>query len=158
MVLLNRMCIMLSTLMYLGYVKKAPGTFGSLAAFLFLPLLVRYPTISIVCICITFFISIFAIDIYCKHNNTGGDPKEVIIDEFIAQCLIFVFLVFIDRNSFLNMFISFIIFRVLDIMKPFPISWFDNNIKGGLGVNLDDIIAALFTMIIMYVCSYGFFV
>ena len=58
---------------------------------------------------------------------------------------------FFVSHEMMNYFFAFLTFRLLDIWKPWPISWVDKNIKGGIGVLLDDLIAGLFAGVIIYV-------
>ncbi|ETO91695.1 MAG: phosphatidylglycerophosphatase A [Candidatus Xenolissoclinum pacificiensis L6] len=128
----------------------APGTVGSLMAFLFVPLIDRYRLYFAIGLFIMFFLTIYTINVYCGDRDVEGDPKEVIIDEIIAQCAVFLCLHTMNKGTMVYLALSFLIFRFFDIVKPFPISWCDQNIKGGFGVNFDDILAAFFTVILIY--------
>tara|TARA_Y100001980_G_C14327138_1_gene145790 strand:- start:226 stop:549 length:324 start_codon:yes stop_codon:yes gene_type:complete len=86
------------------------------------------------------------------------DSKKIVIDEFIGQSipLIFFYIILFEALSstqffFIIMLVSFIGFRFFDILKPFPINYIDKNIKNGLGVVLDDIIAGIYTTIVLYI-------
>lgn len=112
-----------------------------------------------------FFIGAIASDIYSK-NIAISDPKEVIIDEVAGQMLTIALCIFslplahysklsryIDANM-LDMIcvaaLPFILFRLYDITKPWPINWLDSNIKGGIGIMLDDFAAAIFATVSQY--------
>ena len=116
-----------------------------------------------------FFIGLWASEQYSKDTG-NNDPKEVVIDEVVGQlltiCLIVFLLPFIGQASIekfaqigvnemnlfgLNLLSAFIMFRIFDITKPWPINYIENKYKGGLGIMLDDIAAAIFAVIVHYV-------
>lgn len=121
-----------------------------------------------------FNIALFIIGIYCSSlyiKNTGReDPKEVVIDEVVGQMLVVSSCVFsnlfihysnvtnyLDTKhiNFIFLFIlPFVLFRFFDIIKPWPINWADRKIKGGLGVMLDDILAAIFAIVCQYAITF----
>ena len=97
-----------------------------------------------------------------KRSRAAGfksrGSKEIVIDEFIGQSipLIFFYIILFEALSstqffFIIMLVSFIGFRFFDILKPFPINYIDKNIKNGLGVVLDDIIAGIYTAVVLYI-------
>ena len=93
-----------------------------------------------------------------KNEFDEIDSKEIVIDEYIGQSipLIFFYVILFEASSstqffFIIMLVSFIGFRFFDILKPFPINYVDKNIKSGLGVVLDDIIAGIYTTIVLYI-------
>lgn len=175
------------TCCFVGKIKYAPGTFGSLVAF---PLsyvifqLALITTVVIVkndfnffiffglisvAIIVPFIIGVRSSNFYI--NRTGKhDPKEIVIDEVVGQMLtIFLCLpsiTFLEKMGtllyniydpkvatevFICLFIMpFALFRFFDIKKPWPIDWMDKNIKGGFGVMIDDIAAAIFASVIHY--------
>ena len=97
-------------------------------------------------------------------NNLEGefeeiDSKEIVIDEFLGQSIpiIFFYIIFYEgfvstKFFFIIVFLSFIGFRFFDILKPYPINHIDKNMKNGFGVILDDLLAGLFTLIVLYIC------
>ncbi|MEE2959982.1 MAG: phosphatidylglycerophosphatase A [Myxococcota bacterium] len=123
----------------LGYVPKAPGTFGTLAALpiwwlcadLSLPI---YASICVVSTLFAVWISHRADEIYGSH-----DCGKIVIDEVVG-CMVAAVGIPWEWRWVLA---TFILFRVLDILKPPPIRWFDRNLDGGLGVVLDDIVAGV---------------
>ena len=82
-------------------------------------------------------------------DKNNMDPKYVVCDEYIGQAIA---LIFCDQRI-LDYFVAFLIFRLLDIFKPFPISYFDN-IKNRLGVVLDDVVAGLIVTV-LFMIYYG---
>ena len=155
----------LLTLFGVGYIKFAPGTFASFITCLIYFLLIKN-NIEIEYICL-FLITIFVyliplINKYIK-NLKIKDPKEIVIDEFLGQSIPIIFILFfydtaLDNNLyslendlfiFMLLCISFILFRFFDIIKPFPINFIDENFKNSLGILLDDIIAGIYSIIII---------
>ena len=143
----------LSTLFYSGYFPKAPGTFGSF---------ISLPIIFIVCynfglfgliltILISFIIALFAVKKVLSY--TEHDPSFVVIDEFIGQAVTFLFVADILKNKYnvVMYVIGFILFRIFDVWKPFPVSYADKKIKNALGVILDDVFAGIYAAIILFV-------
>ncbi|CAA7625941.1 Phosphatidylglycerophosphatase A (fragment) [Magnetospirillum sp. UT-4] len=79
-------------------------------------------------------------------RRTGrDDPKEVVVDEVAGQCLV---LAAVPDDPVLYL-AGFAVFRVLDIWKPWPASWADRTLPGGLGVMADDALAALYGALLM---------
>ena len=128
-----------------GLVKKAPGTFGTLAAVPFWYLLSNLTLATYVVI--VYLATVIGI-IVCEQASARigvHDHKGIVWDEFVglwvAMCPV--------SPSASNLVVGFILFRGLDIFKPWPISWLDQNIHGGLGIMLDDIAAGLVTAMLM---------
>ena len=142
----------------IGSISKIPGSIASLTTVLFLLLLFHYLKVSastfLIFLVIIFIISIFSINEFIKDKD-NKDPKEVVIDEFIGQsipiCLYEIG--HPNTNSFVETltvyFIIFILFRVFDITKPYPVSYYDKNFKNGFGVVMDDICAGLYVVAIL---------
>ena len=142
----------------IGSISKIPGSIASLTTVLVLLLLFHYLKVSasafLIFLVIIFIISIFSINKFIKDKD-NKDPKEVVIDEFIGQsipiCLYEIG--HPDTNSFVETltvyFIIFILFRVFDITKPYPVSYYDKNFKNGFGVVMDDICAGLYVVAIL---------
>ena len=129
------------TLGYSGLSPKAPGTVGSFVALIIGLIFLNYfPTSTL--FYATILISIIAIkeiDKYEKEINQH-DTKEIVIDELVGMWLALS----IASTTLLMAITSFIMFRYFDIKKPSIIGKIDKNVKGGLGVVLDDLVAGLF--------------
>ena len=146
------------TLFGIGKIKKIPGSFASLATTIFLFFLFHVlnisPNIVLFSVIIIFFISLYAVNIFIK-NLENKDPKEVVIDEFIGQsiplCLYEVaHNVPKETTEILKIyFIMFVLFRIFDISKPFPASYYEKNFKNSLGVIMDDVCAGLYVVAIL---------
>lgn len=130
-----------------GLAPKAPGTWGTLVA---LPLyyglmLVLSQTQMLVFIALAFVAGIYICDV-AGRNLGVSDHGGIVWDEVVAMWLVLVF----TPLSMLWWAVAFGLFRLFDIWKPFPISWFDTHIKNGLGVMLDDLLAAGFAIASLY--------
>ncbi len=125
-----------------GYLPLLPGTAGSFCALIIFLLLPLGDQIWLVIIAITFLAGIRIGDIVEKEY--GKDPGFVVIDEFAGQWLTFLFL----PLDFSLLVAGFILFRIFDIIKPFPANH-AQKINGGLGIMLDDIIAAVYAQVVL---------
>ena len=147
---MNKISQIFSTLFFIGYVKWAPGTFGSifsLITIIFLHNIVNKNEFIILFICILLMATI-CIKIYSKSVN-NHDAKEIVIDEFLGIYLIIIcsynFIIF--NNEFVKILLILLFFRIFDILKPFPANWIDKNLKNSYGIILDDIVAGIYTII-----------
>lgn len=130
---------------YSGYIPFAPGTFGSLAALsIYLIPGMENPTILLILISL---FSVVGINIGTKFEAIyGKDPKQCTIDEMVGM---WITLLFIPKNIWFIL-IAFIIWRLLDIVKPFPAN-IAEKLKGGLGIMMDDVIAAIYALAISHI-------
>ena len=140
------------TLLNIGKIKYAPGTIASLLTCLLFLFLINLFSISILFFC-TFLIFCYS---FIAINNSldifdVNDPQEIVIDEAVGQMLpllaIPVYEILYLAPKTYYCVAAFLLFRLFDIWKPFPISYVDNNTKGALGIMLDDILAGIFTII-----------
>ena len=156
--MIDKLNFIFVTFFGIGKIKKIPGTFASLFTMLLLFFLFHIlnfsPNIILVIIILIFFISLFAVKIYIK-DLSNKDPKEVVIDEVIGQSIpLYLYEVShnIEKDSINALkfyLIIFILFRFFDITKPFPVNYFDKNFKNSFGVIMDDVIAALYVVLIL---------
>lgn len=184
----NILVELIVTCFFIGKIKFAPGTWGSLFAFPiiytidyiiintgflipiqdFLYVEQRFVTIFAVhflAIAILSLVGIVTSNKYMRLHDLH-DPKEIVIDEVVGQMLTstltLISVVFVYNSEIGKKFNSttidfvcffllpFVLFRICDIIKPWPIGWIDTNIKGGLGVMLDDIAAAIMASVLQY--------
>ena len=129
-----------------GWMKPAPGTWGSLAA---LPLgwllfWLAGPPLLGVAIIVVFLIGWWASERIVRSEGLE-DPSWVVIDEVAGQWLTLL----ITPPSLLDYAVGFALFRLFDIWKPWPVSWADQKIKGGLGIMLDDVLAGLMGLVVL---------
>ena len=146
------------TLFGIGKIKKIPGSFASLFTTLFLFFLFHIlnvsPNIILGLVIIIFFLSLYAVNIFIK-DLTNKDPKEVVIDEFIGQSIpICLYEIAHDGPKetdqiLTSYFIMFILFRIFDIVKPYPVSYYDKNFKNSFGVVMDDVCAGLYVVAVL---------
>jgi len=124
------------------------GTIGSLVAIFVYFIFYNYLNLLsfIVFIILIFFYSIFFLDKTIKRSFSTSDPKEIVIDEFIGQSIPLL----LCENNFFLIILSFLLFRLFDITKPWPASYFDLKVKNANGVLMDDIIAGLYTFFFIY--------
>ena len=124
------------------------GTIGSLIAIFVYFIFYNYLNLLsfIVLIILIFFCSIFFLDKTIKQSFSTSDPKEIVIDEFIGQSIPLL----LCENNFFLIILSFLLFRLFDITKPWPASYFDLKVKNANGVLMDDIIAGLYTSFFIY--------
>ena len=146
------------TLFGIGKLPKIPGSYASLVTVIFLYFLFHFLNVEteifLFFLIGIFIISLFAVKNYIKDQE-NKDPKEVVIDEFIGQSIP-ICLYEIAHNNPTNQskvltyyFIMFILFRIFDIIKPYPISYYDKNFKNSFGVIMDDICAGLYVVAIL---------
>ena len=146
------------TMFGLGKIKFIPGTFGSLATTIILFYCFHILNISsniiLIGLIIIFAYSFYAVSTHIK-NNVNKDPGEIIIDEFLGQSIpIYLYEISHgttkeNNEALIYYSIFFILFRYFDIMKPFPVSFFDKNFKNSFGVIMDDICAGLYVVLSM---------
>lgn len=134
-----------------GYIPFAPGTFGSILALgiYFIPF---FQNIYII---LGFSIISFLIGIPLGNyfeKIYGKDPKQFTLDEFVGMWIALLYL----PESISLIIATFIIWRVLDILKPYPINKMEL-IKGGLGIMLDDVVAGMYSLIIIYIFKILFY-
>ncbi|MAV56757.1 MAG: phosphatidylglycerophosphatase A [Candidatus Pelagibacter sp.] len=156
--MIKRINFLFVTLFGIGKIKKIPGSIASLVTTLFLFFLFHILFISsnivLIFIIIIFFISLFAVNIFIK-NLDNKDPKEVVIDEFIGQSIpICLYEIAHEGAKGTNevltyYFVMFILFRIFDITKPFPASYYEKNFKNSIGVIMDDVCAGLYVVAIL---------
>ncbi len=142
----------------IGNISRIPGSIASLITVLILLFVFNFLNIQanyvLFIIIIIFIVSIFSINIFIKEKE-NKDPKEIVIDEFVGQsipiCLYEVG--HSNENTFTQTltiyFIMFILFRLFDIIKPYPVSYYDKNFKNGFGVVMDDVCAGLYVVVIL---------
>jgi phosphatidylglycerophosphatase A len=139
----------IATLGGLGKIPIAPGTFGSIFAWFVFIFLSHYINM----IFLTFAVGIFSVWICEKITKdlVIKDHKSIIIDELVGTWISLLPVLFIADDRYERIIyaaIALILFRFFDILKPYPISFFDKEYKNGLGIVLDDVIAGIFSGIL----------
>ena len=156
--MLNKINFLFVTLFGIGKIKKIPGSIASLVTTLFLFFLFHFlnvsPNIILISVIIIFFISLYSVNIFIKYLK-NKDPKEVVIDEFIGQSIPICLYEVAHEGSketsqvLIFYFIMFILFRIFDITKPYPVSYYDKNFKNSFGVIMDDVCAGLYVVAVL---------
>ena len=144
------------TMFGLGKIPRIPGTFGSLATiiilYIFFHILNLSSIIILIILSIILILSFLAVAIHIKDKE-NKDPKEVIIDEFIGQSIpIYLYEISHGTNksaddAIIFYGVCFVLFRFFDIIKPFPVSYFDKNFKNSFGVIMDDVCAGFYVVL-----------
>jgi phosphatidylglycerophosphatase A len=139
--------------LFVGYIPKASGTFGSLFGLLFF-LIPRFiePVVLIPVIIVVFFIGVFVSQQMTKRY--GDDPSVVVIDEIVGMwisVLIISSLFDIIGNDLkiISVLVAFLTFRFFDIIKLQPAKYFDK-LKNGFGIMMDDVVAGIYAGIVSY--------
>ena len=156
--MLNKINFLFVTLFGIGKIGKIPGSIASLATTIFLFFLFHVlnipPNIILFILIIIVFISLYAVNIFIKDLD-NKDPKEVVIDEFIGQSIPICFYEVAhnipkDNEDSLKFYlIIFVLFRIFDIIKPFPVNYYDKNFKNSFGVVMDDVCAGLYVVAVL---------
>ena len=144
----RKLVLFLSSNGGLGYAPIAPGTFGTLAgipAFYYLSNF-SWP-LQLLTLAAILFLSFWICDVAGKYYDEADDGR-IVIDELIGYLITTAFLPF----SWPVAILGFVWFRIFDIVKPPPASWFDREMKNGFGVTLDDVMAGIYAAIALRIC------
>ena len=156
--MINKINFLFVTLFGIGKIKKIPGSFASFVTTLLLFFLFHTfnisPNILLIFIIIIFFISLYSVNIFIKDLD-NKDPKEVVIDEFIGQSIPICLYEIAHEGTketdqiLIFYFIIFVLFRIFDITKPYPVSYYDKKFKNSFGVIMDDVCAGLYVVAVL---------
>jgi phosphatidylglycerophosphatase A len=154
--MIKKFNILILTMLGVGNSKYAPGTVASFITCLVYIFFFSFKInifFLIVGVSLILIYSVYSIDKYA-NSFSETDAKEIVIDEFIGQSIpVLTIYTFLEKNNLddfiLYTFTSFILFRIFDIFKPYPINKIDQNIKNGFGVILDDIVAGIYSIVIL---------
>ena len=163
---MKKINVLMSTFFGYGYLTKMPGTVASFITALFVYIAYEHLgytdlKFSIIFFTLIFFYSFYAVkDAESEFKNK--DPRQIVIDEVLGQAMPLIFVLYLKQNNQLSLqieiyyFLSFISFRFFDITKPFPVNYFDKNFKNYFGIIMDDIMAGLYSMLVIYLISLKF--
>ena len=144
-----------ATLGGIGMLPKAPGTFGSIAAWVIFVYLSHFISlINMIILTISFCILSIWICNQASKNLENKDHKSIVIDELVGMWIALLPVLFIANSQSertVYALAALIFFRLFDILKPFPISYFDKNYKNGFGIVIDDVISGLIAIIPSYI-------
>ncbi|HEX5382974.1 MAG TPA: phosphatidylglycerophosphatase A [Acinetobacter sp.] len=134
-----------------GLLPKAPGTFGSAFALLFIPLWLNLGFLNSIYAII--FMSLIGIYICGQTAKIMGvhDDGRIVWDEFAGQSITLLPLIYFGQMSVFSALIGFLLFRLFDVWKPWPIRVIDRQVHGGFGIMLDDIIAGLWAALCIFI-------
>jgi phosphatidylglycerophosphatase A len=142
---MSRLGVFVATCGYLGYVPIAPGTFGSAAG---LAVFVAVRSTGSVTVELATIVILFAIGIWsgtvAEHHFGGVDPGPIVLDEVVGMLITLALL----PVNVTGAIVGFLVFRVLDVIKPWPSDGFEK-LPGGLGVMADDGMAAVYGNLMM---------
>jgi phosphatidylglycerophosphatase A len=137
-----------------GLAPVAQGTFGSLAALLPWLGLRQLPLpIYLLVIVVGFAIGAWACDAASRALGVA-DHRSLVWDEFIGQWIALLPLLVLPA-SWWAIAAGFVLFRLFDVWKPWPIRWLDRRVKGGMGVMIDDVVAGAFAAIVLALALYA---
>ena len=154
--MIKKFNLLFLTFFNIGKIKYAPGTFASLTTCILFLLFLNIFTYTLIFLLmlIIFFYSFVSINNSFEEFKSE-DPQEIVIDEVVGQMLVLIAIPIYETlyplPSIYYCIFGFLLFRLFDIFKPYPINYVDKNIKGPLGIMLDDIFAAIYSIIILIV-------
>jgi len=140
---MSRLCKLIASVFYIGYLPVAPGSMGSLAALFLYYFIKADPLLVGVCICLCLILGLLTAG-KAEQLFGGKDASEIIIDEF-AGMLVSLYLLPATMGYVVA---AFLLFRFFDIVKPRPIKTLEG-LNGGLGVMADDLMAGVYTNLIL---------
>lgn len=133
-----------------GLAPKAPGTFGTLAALPFLWPLSLLPLPGyLAVVALAFLLGVFLCDRTARDLGVHDHPG-IVWDEFVGLFLTFSAV----PLSWPGLLLGFCLFRLFDILKPWPIGWLDRRVGGGLGIMLDDLLAGVYAWLVLLLLGY----
>ena len=163
---MKKINFLISTFFGCGYLTKIPGSVTSLVTTIFIYVSFEYLGYTNLKYSLFFFFVLLCYSFYAvKDSETefiNKDPRQIVIDEVLGQSMPLILLLHLNQTNQLSMqieiyyIISFFVFRFFDIIKPFPVSYFDKNFKNYFGIIMDDIMAGLYTMLVIYLISLKF--
>ena len=163
---MKKINVLLSTFFGYGYLTKIPGTLTSAVTAVFIYIAYEILGYTDLKFSIIFFILLFFYSFYAVKETESEfknkDPRQIVIDEVLGQSMPLILLLYLNQTNQISISIeiyyilSFVFFRFFDILKPFPVNYFDKNYKNYFGIIMDDIMAGLYSMILIYFISLKF--
>tara|TARA_B100000945_G_scaffold297119_1_gene275945 strand:+ start:1450 stop:1959 length:510 start_codon:yes stop_codon:yes gene_type:complete len=156
---------LITLFVFTGLIQKHRGTWASLFTTIFLFLVLKVLNISVIfisfLILIIFFYSLYAIK-ECLQDFKDEDPQQIVIDEFIGQSIPICLYELFHNNNSNNLYESlqiyfwfFLLFRLFDGLKPFPIDYIDRKYKNSLGIVFDDVLAGIYVVLCLILFMIG---
>jgi phosphatidylglycerophosphatase A len=128
-----------------GLSPLAPGTVGSAAALVPYLWLRELPLAAYLAVVLTVFVLGVLVSRSLCRRCAVEDPGFIVIDEFVGQWLALM----LAPPGWIWIIVGFLLFRLFDVWKPWPVSWADRNVGGGLGVMLDDALAGVLAALVL---------
>ena len=163
---MKKINVLISTFFGYGYLTKMPGSVASVVTTVFIYIAYEILDYTSLKFSIVFFIILFCYSFYAEKDAESEfenkDPRQIVIDEVLGQSMPLILLLYLNQTNQINIAIEFyyiislLSFRFFDILKPFPVNYFDKNHKNYFGIIMDDIVAGLYSMIIIYLVSLVF--
>ncbi len=163
---MKKINLLLSTFFGYGYLTRIPGTIASLVTTIFIYIAYEILDYTDFKFSLILFMFLFLYSFYAVKDSEGEfenkDPRQIVIDEVLGQSMPLILLLYLSQNDQLSLKIeiyyvlSFLFFRFFDILKPFPVNYFDKNYKNFFGIIMDDIMAGAYSMILIYLISLKF--
>ena len=160
---MKKINVLLSTFFGCGYITKIPGTITSAVTIIFIYVAYEILGYTDLKFSIIFFVLLFIYSFYAVKDSESEfknkDPRQIVIDEVLGQSMPLILLLYLNQTNQINIAVeiyyvlSFLFFRFFDILKPFPVSYFDKNYKNYFGIIMDDIMAGIYSMILIYLMS-----
>ncbi len=142
---MDRLFMFIATGAGSGYLPVAPGTWGSAVGVLLWLAVSRLALPAYLAVLgALFLIGVFSAGAAEKIVDRG-DPGLVVIDEIVGQLIVLT----AAPHHPVAVLAGFALFRLFDILKPFPVGWIDRHLHGGLGIMLDDVAAALYALLVL---------
>lgn len=140
---MNRVAYLIATWFGSGLLRPMPGTWGTLAALPFAwgIAMLAAPHWLFVAAAVLFPVGVWASNRYDSMKN-AHDSSEIVVDEVVGVWLVLA----LAPPDWLHYLAGFLLFRIFDIAKPWPVGWVDRRLAGGLGVMADDVLAAVYAM------------
>jgi phosphatidylglycerophosphatase A len=145
---MQKLVILVASAGYIGYIPVASGTFGSLVG---VPLFFAFDGLRQVSASV--YVLMFTVAVLAACWIAGSaeklfdehDSHKIVIDEVVGHLAATLFL----APTWSHAIAAFFVFRVLDVVKPFPASYIDANFSGGYGVTLDDVVSGLYSNLVL---------
>ena len=163
---MKKINVLLSTFFGSGYLTRIPGTVTSAVTTGFIYIAYEVLGYTDLKFSMVFFILLFFYSFYAVKDSESEfknkDPRQIVIDEVLGQSMPLILLLYLNQTNQISLsvevyyILSFVFFRFFDILKPFPVSYFDKNQKNYFGIIMDDIMAGLYSMILLYIISLKF--
>ena len=163
---MKKINVLLSTFFGFGYLTKIPGTVTSAVTTGFIYIAYEVLEYTDLKFSMVFFILLFFYSFYAVKDSESEfknkDPRQIVIDEVLGQSMPLILLLYLNQTNQISLSIevyyilSFVFFRFFDILKPFPVSYFDQNHKNYFGIIMDDIMAGLYSILCIYLVSLKF--